>query len=384
MTPEQILEELEAQMAELSEFSGATFEMLEDYAALADTRLSVFRSERLWALAIEAVRYDAGADQYNLDIWLYGNCLKPREEFFDLSRALFVAPHAWNREIETGVWGFARDGFAIRWRGQRYNFAPSLEELEAAGIKLSRREITSGLLSPQQALRYVCHALDHPFFASEDTLRDLLDRRRFDSEWKSEGEGENIRVWVKTPLGDFDEYPVLGCDLELFLQTRDWRHPKQGTSPEDEISVRDAFEPLAQALASGDLAAWPAQDPARFNSHWSFWAGTEWQTEQLFDQERVALIAEGERFQELLRLLPEKEREETIRVLKEDWEEQKRETLRMSQQFYPGMSYTSYSTIEIEGQFFTFGPHLWGEVDDTIERALENSWPSDFEGDNEN
>ena len=81
MTSDEILDCLEGQMAELEEFQGATFEVLEDYFALADARLSVFASERLWVLAIEAVRYDARSDEYNLDIWLYGNCLRPRGLF---------------------------------------------------------------------------------------------------------------------------------------------------------------------------------------------------------------------------------------------------------------------------------------------------------------
>ena len=38
---------------------------------------------------------------------------------------------------------------------------------------------------------------------------------------------------------------------------------------EQEISPREAFKTPAQTLAAGDVAAWRAQDAARFNSHWS-------------------------------------------------------------------------------------------------------------------
>ena len=185
-------------------------------------------------------------------------------------------PGAWNREIEP----LAREGLAVRWRGRRLDFAPSIDALAAAGVKLSRREQQSGVLTQVQALRFLCHHLDHPFFASEDALRALLDAQRFDVEWRSNVEGEELREYCETALGSLEEWPLLSCDLTLVLQTRDWCHPRFGGVPEETVTVREAFTPLAEALATGDWAIWENQNPARFNSHWSHWAETEWAAEQ--------------------------------------------------------------------------------------------------------
>lgn len=280
MTKDEILDELAAQIGGIREFCGATFEMLEEYWAMADARLSAFASEKMWAVAIEVVGYQDGAEEYELRVWLFGNCLNAQSGDFDFQRLLFTVPHAWNKEIEPNqVWGIARDGFALCWRGQRHDFAPSLEELQRAGVELSRQEVESDELSSQQMLRFVCEKMDHPFFLSEDALRDLLDARALPFEWKYDEKTQ--RSWIENELGKFDDDqpPIPSVALKLVLQTREWTHPKQGladrSAGEWEISPHQAFEALAHTLATRDLEVWQAQDAAKFNSHWRNWVETE-------------------------------------------------------------------------------------------------------------
>jgi hypothetical protein len=266
MTAEDILSQLEDQLADVEEFGGASFETLEEYQALADTRLSVFAQGDMWAIAIEAVRLDYTFGEYTPAVWTYGNCLDSAEEGEEFSRIVFRIPAGWNAPCVHKFSDIPRDGFAIRWRGQRYDFVVSDTSLAAAGILLSRVEAQSGMLTPPQMLRWVCHELDHPFFAAEETLRDLLDNNKRDANFRMKGE----KAIYETAWGEQDEYPLPSTDLKLLLQTRDWCHPRFTPSPEnwpgtytgnlpaEPISIREAFEPLAQLLATGDVSAWHA------------------------------------------------------------------------------------------------------------------------------
>ena len=298
MQSAEILDELAAQTDGIREFFGATFELLEDYWALADARLSAFSSEQMWAVAIEVVGYDAKSDEFALHVCLFGNCLNLESASFDFRRTILVVPDSWNKELEKDqVWGLARDQFSLLYRGQRHDFAPTIEDLQKAGIELSAREIESGELTPPQMLRYVCEQWNHPFWMSEDALRDLLDRFSLPFEWKYDKKTE--RSWFQNELGEFSEPPLLSVALELVLQTRDWTHPRaglaDGAAGEWEISPHQAFKTLAQTLSTRDVAAWNAQDAAVFNSHWRNWAeieaNTERQNERLLSDAKIAFRA---------------------------------------------------------------------------------------------
>ncbi len=58
MNSAEILAELVEQTQEIGEFFGLTFEVGEEYWAIADARLSAFSSEKMWAVAIEVIGYD--------------------------------------------------------------------------------------------------------------------------------------------------------------------------------------------------------------------------------------------------------------------------------------------------------------------------------------
>ncbi len=279
MTSEEILEELSAQSDCIREFQGATFEGLEDYWAIADARLSAFSSDKIWAVVIEVIGFDPKSDQYSARIYLFGNCLQEDStgaEFF--GAPIITTPNAWNKETnENEVWGISRENFAFRFQGKRFDFAPTVDELKTAGIELSNREIESGRLTQQQMLRYICEKLDHPFFMSEDSLRDLLYQNGTSYEWKYDRETQ--RSWYENKLGEFEEPPILSIYLELILQTRDWIHPKSGSAivegEEWDVSPREAFETLSQVLATRDLTVWEQQDKSKFNSRWQNWAEIE-------------------------------------------------------------------------------------------------------------
>ena len=286
MTSAIILEELAEQTREIGEFFGLTFEVGEEYWAIADARLSAFSSEQMWAVIFEIIGYDPGGDEYASYTYLLGNCVKPRETIYlpNVSRSLFAVPHDWNKEIEKDqIWGIAREHFSVLYRGNRHDFSPTLQDLRNAGIELSAREFASGELSPQQMLRFVCQKWEHPFFLSEDALRELLDAQAIPFEWKHDK--ETGRSWYENEVGEFDEPPTLSLVLELILQTRDWTHPKVGDAHFDEgeweISPHQAFATLAQTIATRDVAAWRAQDAAVFNSHWRNWAEIEAQQERI-------------------------------------------------------------------------------------------------------
>ncbi len=130
-------------------------------------------------------------------------------------------------------------------------------------------------------LRFVCEKWNHPFFLSEDALRDLLDANAVPFEW--EYDEATQRNWSESELSAFGAPPILSVALELILQTRDWTHPRVGLAPEGEweISPHEAFGTLAQTIATRDVAAWHAQNPANFNSHWRHWAEIEAENDRI-------------------------------------------------------------------------------------------------------
>ncbi len=95
MTSEEILAELAAQTDAIREFFGVTFEVLEDYWAIADARLSAFSSDEMWVVAIEVVGFNR-AEEYSLRVWLLGNCLQAKSAEQAFEREIFTVPKAWN------------------------------------------------------------------------------------------------------------------------------------------------------------------------------------------------------------------------------------------------------------------------------------------------
>ena len=334
MNAQEIIEHLDDAMTSTLE---PCLGMLEEYSAFADTRLTVFRSGKHWVMAFELVHYTR-ADEFVLDIWLYGNCLGlPNDDNLgiDLSRVLFTMPPDMKLKEteETEDWGYAPDFFAIQRNGHRFEFRPTREEYEAAELFWSKQEKRENHIHPKHLLRFLCHHLDHPFFAEESTLRDLIEKRH--AEWNDLDLGWGQR---------------LSHSLKLFLQTREWRHPQLNevddwsneNIAENLPSQVECFHILARAIESGDLSEWYAQDQSTFNTHWSHWTTSEKEQEEAIEGDRARW-----------RLAMEKYTPEERRELEEELKKGLAEFCSPS----AGLSYSSL--VEINGEMFSIYPELF-------------------------
>ena len=277
MQSADILEELVASSNETREFCGADFEQLEEYWALADARLSAFFErenvggrDRNRGLRRQSRRVRVA----RLFVWQLPEPGKRPLRFqahdFDDAQQLEQR----NRE-RSGLGPRARPIFAALSR-QTPRFRAEFGRTERRGHRT---------FPPRNRKRSAVGAADATFMSArkwiirsswaKTRLRDLLDSFALSSEWKY----DNNRVWYENELGEFDDPPILSLTLELILQTRDWTHPREGLADRDagewEISPRAAFATLAQTIATRDVAAWNAQNPANFNSHWRHWAEIE-------------------------------------------------------------------------------------------------------------
>jgi hypothetical protein len=180
---DDVLQVLEEQMA--AHQGGLNFEMLEEYTAFAGGRLSVFRSVDglWWVVCIESVYYDARAGLHMLGAYLMGNCLRALQ--FDeaaLERVIFtVPPDVPLPEEHPGCGDIPRGGFSILRHGRVVRFEPSEQEYTAAGLDWSQNDEEPSAMSPQEMLRFLVSQSGETFFASDDTLRDLIDARRAES-----------------------------------------------------------------------------------------------------------------------------------------------------------------------------------------------------------
>ncbi len=222
-------------------------------AHLADTRLTVFRSSRDWAVFVEIPHYSDGTVDFHNWVGGAGSCLLEggfswggelgeSSLFEEVADAPLWKYGVGNEPWKT--WLGDRASFSILFKGQRFDFTPTEADYRAAGIIFKEKRTGPDSIEPGCLLRFLCHHLDHPFFASETELRTLLH---------------------DTP------------DLEVFIQTRHWHHPvylvdgkdeEDGFFKEDYISNIRCFQILSRAIASGDLTEWNSQDTTTFNTHW--------------------------------------------------------------------------------------------------------------------
>ncbi|MFA0761469.1 MAG: hypothetical protein HZLCBSQH_001577 [Candidatus Fervidibacterota bacterium] len=211
------------------------------YQEIADTRLTVFRSEEYWAIFFEFVgNHITYVDAANY-IYAYGNCLKNLGYLGpEASLALFATPEDKPLTGEDPYWIADKANFSVIIKGYRYDFSPTEDDYRAAGLILEGSG--PGSLPLSALLRFLCHHLNHPFFACEDYLRYLLNN--YDARKK---------------LDDF-----IGHKMQLFFQTRQWQHVSHGKKP----SQLQYFQCLAKAIETGDLSLLNQIDPAIFNTDW--------------------------------------------------------------------------------------------------------------------
>ena len=211
---------------------------------LADTRMTVFRSEKNWVIFIELVEATVGA-YGGVSIYAFGNCIG--QQGFIEQRSLFSTPEDAPLTDKDGIWIGDRSQFSVIIRGKRYDFKPTKEDYLAAGITFPDDRAGPDSLRPIDLIRFLCHHLNHPFFVSEDYLRYLLDKLAVEAIKK--------RDWCS-----------LGHEMSLFFQTREWQHPDIALG--EKPSQMKYFRVLAKAIEKGDISELTKLDPSIFNTDW--------------------------------------------------------------------------------------------------------------------
>lgn len=211
---------------------------------LADTRMTVFRSEKNWVIFIELVEATVGA-YGGVSIYAFGNCIG--QQGFIKQRSLFSIPEDAPLTDKDGIWIGDRSQFSVIIRGKRYDFKPTKEDYLAAGITFPDDRIGPDSLCPIDLIRFLCYHLNHPFFVSEDYLRYLLDKLAVEAIKK--------RDWCS-----------LGHEMSLFFQTREWQHPDIALG--EKPSQMKYFRVLAKAIEKGDISELTKLDPSIFNTDW--------------------------------------------------------------------------------------------------------------------
>lgn len=206
----------------------------------ADARMTVFRSDKHWAVVFEFISYWCRWQGVQNDIWCYGDCVREHGQRYEDQPLELPAE---NDDTPFGA-GYPMNPyqFSVKRNGERLDFTPSPEEYAAAGIGFAPERPDPNAHQEAQIVRYLCHHFNHSFFTSEEELRDIL-----------------TEVWDETQSPPSEP-------MALFLQTRHWNHPNIGLDEHPSQTI--SFPILARAIASGDLTEWAAQDPATFNTDW--------------------------------------------------------------------------------------------------------------------
>lgn len=209
-----------------------------------DARLTVFRSDEHFAVFTEFPHFLYLADEFDNWLGYAGNCLDFKSNHPDSINEplLEEVPDAplW-KEDEYIHWLGDRAGFSIFVKEQRFDFKPSPEDYERAGIQFENGRSGPNSINPGQFLRFVSVALDHPFFQSKEELKAFIQ-------------------------------PEIASRMSLLLQTNHWQHPlwidRMGHE-DDLIENIPCWQILARAIASGNLDEWNAQDTSGFNTDWA-------------------------------------------------------------------------------------------------------------------
>ncbi|MFZ8854405.1 MAG: DUF7003 family protein [Armatimonadota bacterium] len=237
MKAKEILEHLDEHM-------GIELTLVNPNSQLADTRMTVFRSDKNWVIFFELVGTIKEIFE-GVEIYAFGNCIE--QQGFIETRSLFSVPEDVPLFDEEGIWIGDRSHFSVIIKGKRYDFKPTKEDYLAAGITFPDDRTGPDSLRPIDLIRFLCHHLNHPFFVSEDYLRYLLDKLAVEAIKK--------RNWFS-----------LGQEMSLFFQTREWQHPDIALG--EKPSQMKYFQVLAEAIEKGDISELIKLDPKIFNTDW--------------------------------------------------------------------------------------------------------------------
>ena len=193
------------------------------YIELVDVRLTAFRDDRRWALAIEHIGYFNRALAFGNHIYGYGNCL-----LGEPGHGTVISFVDENDNVREDGTHFIRSGLrSVRIRGQRIALTP--DELAPP---------TSSDGTARGRLRI------------EDLFRRLLPRCR-DSYRATEDE----------------LHAVVPSDLPQILRLDEWEH--SDAVREVLPSHTEFFPMLAKVLVTGDPSHYKPTKPP--NTHWSNW-----------------------------------------------------------------------------------------------------------------
>lgn len=217
MKAEEILRHLDTYMDESINLLNMNYD-------LADTRMTIFRSDEDWVIFFEFIMVHSYCDEAGVYLYGYGNCLN-KQGWLPYSRSLL------DRLEPFGA--FNRRRFSVFIKGKKYDFTPTDEDYSAAGIVFTEDGFDLDLC---QLVLFLCYHLNHPFFSSEDFLRYVM-----------------------------EECGASHHKMALFFQTLEWQHPDIPDTPPSKVEY---FRILAQAIETGDLSALLKIDRSTFNTDW--------------------------------------------------------------------------------------------------------------------
>lgn len=213
----------------------------------ADTRLSVFRSNEYWVLFFEFVGCDLTWTTCGVYLWAFGNCLLKQGLLSEYTRTIFAFPHDIQKiEDEEGhLIGYGdRNRISVFINGQCYDFSPI--EIHRV-IRITFNENEYAPIQLLQFIRFLCHYLNHPFFASEDFLRFIID---------------------KLSPKPIERFQFISHKMKLFFQTLEWEHPLTINIKPSNIKF---FQILALSIEKGDNSKLLQIDSSTFNTNWRKW-----------------------------------------------------------------------------------------------------------------
>lgn len=226
-TPEDILEILDECV------EAFTFPMLaSDRAALAATRLSLYRSVTDWGLVIEVFAHDQGVGAPYVALYSFGSDLRERDPRED-----YVTRDAWEKYLRENphnelraAWPFDDESWLDEDDRELVRADVDHVLLRGAAVPVARDE--SGAAS-------VCDLARHLAATDKEAVMATREERR----------------------------RSFAPELALLLVLEEWRHPDL---IEDELpSESETFQQLAEVLVSGDPGLYAPTEGA--NTHWRHW-----------------------------------------------------------------------------------------------------------------
>jgi hypothetical protein len=219
---DEVLEKLDA-AAELNMFPGQPNE----YFALADMRMTAFRSDEEWLLVFEVVGWAKREFAFENQLTAFGNRLdQPKFTAVEV----VTKPGSDNPWADDGAFELDTSDLQFAVRGKSQSLKPTAADWRAAGVE------DESMPQPARVIRLLADQFSRELFLSNDELLEAAGRS--------------------------------GSDLTPFLQEQHWRQPDiyEDERPSDVV----CFQSLATALAEGDPSCYECSK-SEWNTHWSNW-----------------------------------------------------------------------------------------------------------------